>query len=83
MRRNKAGVTFIWTVALTLVISTLVFLFQQSLSMTVEDVGDFGDGSSTVVTWGSVYVESADGKVYCLDGQTGTKLWDYVTGNAV
>jgi outer membrane protein assembly factor BamB len=51
--------------------------------MTVEDVGDFGDGSSTVVTWGSVYVGSADGKVYCLDGQTGTKLWDYVTGNAV
>jgi len=32
---------------------------------------------------GSVYVGSLDGKVYALDGKTGTKKWEFVTRGAV
>jgi DNA primase catalytic subunit len=39
--------------------------------------------SSPAVVGGMVYVGSYDHNVYCLDALTGTKIWNYTTGDAV
>jgi outer membrane protein assembly factor BamB len=39
--------------------------------------------SSPAVDNGYVYFGSADGKVYCLKVQDGSKVWEFPTGNAV
>jgi outer membrane protein assembly factor BamB len=36
--------------------------------------------SSPAVVNGRVYVGSGDNKMYCLDADTGAKIWDYTTG---
>jgi outer membrane protein assembly factor BamB len=39
--------------------------------------------SSPAVAGGKVYVGSYDDNVYCLDADTGSKIWNYSTGNYV
>jgi eukaryotic-like serine/threonine-protein kinase len=39
--------------------------------------------SSPAVVNGVVYIGSWDGNVYALDARTGTKLWNYPTGNPI
>jgi len=39
--------------------------------------------SSPAVENDYIYFGSADGKVYCLNAQDGTKAWEFATGNAV
>ncbi|HOO96665.1 MAG TPA: PQQ-binding-like beta-propeller repeat protein [Caldisericia bacterium] len=40
-------------------------------------------GTSNVAYECNLYVGSNDGKLYCLDGNTGKKLWDFDTGAAI
>jgi outer membrane protein assembly factor BamB len=39
--------------------------------------------SSPTVSNGKVYIGSWDGKLYCLDADTGAWVWDYTTGSRV
>jgi outer membrane protein assembly factor BamB len=39
--------------------------------------------SSPAVVGGKVYVGSEDNSVYCLDVDTGSKIWKYKTGGCV
>ena len=39
--------------------------------------------SSPTIVNGKLYVGSNDGKIYCLDADTGDFIWNYTTGNAV
>ena len=38
---------------------------------------------SPAVANGKVYIGSMDHNVYCLDANTGTKIWNYLTGNSI
>ena len=49
----------------------------------VFETGGAVNSSPAIGTGGTVYVGSADGKVYALDGRTGDKKWDFLTGGAV
>ena len=41
------------------------------------------NSSPAIGSGGTVYVGSSDGHVYALDGRTGEKQWDFLTGGAV
>ena len=39
--------------------------------------------SSPAVVDGKVYIGSTDGKLYCLDADTGASIWNYTTGDVI
>ncbi len=49
----------------------------------VFETGGAVNSSPAIGAGGTVYVGSADGKVYALEGRTGDKRWDFLTGGAV
>jgi outer membrane protein assembly factor BamB len=89
---SKTGYTFspeIQSITLSDVDETAVdFAATQVLPETPAEVWQSGIGgsiysSSLAVSGGYLYVGSADDKVYCLNAETGSKVWEYTTGNDV
>jgi outer membrane protein assembly factor BamB len=61
----------------------ICFDLEDDRQWTFRTGGYYGEISSPTVYAGSVYFGSTNNKVYCLDAETGTLIWEFITGDKV
>ena len=59
------------------------FLPSATTGKGLDGTEAYTDSSPAIGSDGTVYVGSSDKKFYALDGKTGTKKWEFVTGSYV
>ena len=59
--------------------SMFISIYKETSVVWEFETGGWVESSPTISN-GYVYIGSRDNKVYCLDSQTGSKVWDFDTG---
>ena len=81
--RNGMRFSFPFALACLLLNAVATLTAAPGDTRWVFETGGAVNPSPAIGVGGTVYVGSADGEVYALEGRTGDKRWDFQTGGAV